>query len=340
MYQRLLHNFDMIQYLVKNASPVQLSWREEEAGWSLGDILGHLGKVEKMHACFNLPDPTCRRGGPVACGKPAGNGGPEIGLRAFTEYARYRRETLARLQHASPAQWRQRLASGEGTGPINLVDFIERVDAHDQLHIQQMERIVGRMPLNPLLARALQEIDEYHRRYQAHLAGAGSVLDIGVGPGLALRHIIRHNPHLACAGVDIRDLRLPGVEVPLQVYDGHTLPYAADQFDVSLLFYVLHHCQDPHRLLAEAARVTHHKLLLIEEFSQPGIDPVSLDLTERQSHRALGMPSDLPYQLFDKAELAAMLQASRLKLVEHYPLPSQTSRPVVKYLYVLAKEPE
>ena len=340
MYQRLVRNFDMIQYLVKNASPVQVSWREEESGWSLGDILGHLGKVEELHACFNLPDTGCSREGQTGCGKPPGSGGPDIGLRAFTAYARCRRETLARLQYASPAQWQQRLALDEQARPISLVDFIEKVDAHDQLHIQQMEQIFKRMPLNPLLVRALREIDEYHRRYKTHLTGAVSVLDIGVGPGLALRHVIRHNPHLTCAGIDIRDLRLPGVEVPLQVYDGHTLPFAADQFDVSLLFYVLHHCCDPDRLLAEAVRVTRQKLLLIEEFSQPGIDPVSLDLTDRQSHRALGIPSDLPYQLFDKAALAGMLQAHHLQLIEHYPLPSQTSRPVVKYLYVLAKEPE
>lgn len=340
MYQRLFHNFDMIQYLVKNASPVQLSWREEESGWSLGDILGHLGKVEKMHACFNLPEIRCGQVGAASCGKPAGDSSPETGLWAFTEYTRYRRETVARLQHASPAQWRQPRASNERVGSISLTDFIERVDAHDQFHIQQMEQIMGRMPLNPLLARARREIDEYHRRYQVHLAGAVSMLDIGVGPGLALQHIIRHNPHLACAGIDIRDLRLPGVEVPLQVYDGHTLPFPADQFDVSLLFYVLHHCQDPYRLLAEAVRITRQKLLLIEEFSRPGVDPVSLDLTERQSHRALGIPSDLPYRLFDRSELAVMLQAHRLKLIDQYPLPSQTSRPVVKVLYVLAKEGE
>ena len=38
---------------------------------------------------------------------------------------------------------------------------------------------------------------------------ATSVLDIGVGPGLALRYVMLQNPHLSFAGVDVRDLRLP-----------------------------------------------------------------------------------------------------------------------------------
>jgi ubiquinone/menaquinone biosynthesis C-methylase UbiE len=137
------------------------------------------------------------------------------------------------------------------------------------------------------------------------------------------------------AGVDVRDLRLLNVDVPLRVYDGHTLPFTTNQFDVSLLFYVLHHCQDPHRLLHEAVRVTRQKIIIIEEFDRPGADTTSLDMTERQSHRALGIPPDLFYQLFDQPEFEEMLQAHNLIQLEQQLLPSKTTRPVRKYLYVL-----
>jgi SAM-dependent methyltransferase len=192
------------------------------------------------------------------------------------------------------------------------------------------------MPLNPLLARAIYEVSDYHRRYQPHLAQATSLLDIGVGPGLALQHVIQQNPHLTCAGVDVRDMRLPDVEIPLQVYDGHTLPFTKNQFDISLLLYVLHHCQDPLRLLDETIRVTRQKIILIEEFDLPGADEISLDLTERQSHRALGIPPDLPYQLFDRPEFESMLQGRNLIELAQQTLPSETTRPVQKYLYVMA----
>jgi SAM-dependent methyltransferase len=338
MYQILQRNFDMIQYLVTNASHTQLCWRESESGWSLGEIVGHLCAVEQRHARLNLPETICTR--QVHPPKTGANGKGEqpASFQAFTAYARYRRETIVRLQHAPPAQWQQPVATDPQVGAITLAEFVEKVDSHDRLHIEQMEHVVQRMPLNPLLARALQEIEEYHRRYQRYLTGAASGLDIGVGPGLALQHIMSQNPQLAFAGVDIRDLRLPGIEVPLLVYEGHTLPFQDSEFDVVLLFYVLHHCCSPARLLSEAVRVARQKLIIIEEFCYPAADEISLDMTERQSHRALGIPPDLPYQLFNKAELAAMLQAHHLWEIEHQSLPSQTTRPVRKYLYVLAKE--
>jgi ubiquinone/menaquinone biosynthesis C-methylase UbiE len=119
------------------------------------------------------------------------------------------------------------------------------------------------------------------------------------------------------------------------VYDGHTLPFSENQFDISLLFYVLHHCQNWNQVLDEAVRVTRRNLIIIEEFSLPDADETSLDLTERQNHQALGIPTDLPYQVFDQTEFEAMLQARNLIMLEQQPLPSETARPVQKYLYVV-----
>jgi ubiquinone/menaquinone biosynthesis C-methylase UbiE len=137
------------------------------------------------------------------------------------------------------------------------------------------------------------------------------------------------------AGIDIRDLRLPNVNVPLQIYNGRSIPFADDYFDVSLVFYVLHHCEDPEQVLREAIRVTRGKIIIIEEFDRPHADETSLDLTERQSHRALGIPSDLYYQLFDQSEFEQVLQTHNLVQLDRQLLPSKTTRPVDKYLYVM-----
>ncbi|MBN1220159.1 MAG: methyltransferase domain-containing protein [Anaerolineae bacterium] len=326
MDQRLRRNFEVIQYLVKNASPEQLGWRKDEDCQSLAQVLGQLRDVEKWHAQVGMA------GGDISGSPPEqvayANGDP------FAAYARYRRQTTAWLQNISPTEW-QRMVSHHLFGEVTLKQLVDCINETDCAYIRQIENIIHRMPLNPLVERALHEISEYHRHYQPYLRQAASLLDIGVGPGLALQHVMQQNPHLACVGIDLRDLRLPGVKVPLQVYEGHTLPFAAGQFDVTLMFYVLHHCRHPYRLIEEAVRVTRQTIIVIEEFHRPGADPASLDLTERQSHRALGIPPDLPYHLFDRPELERMLRECNLIELACEVLPSQTTRPVEKYLYVM-----
>lgn len=344
MYKKLQHNFDVIQYLIKDVSPEQLGWRENEASLSLGEILDHLRDVERWHVAARMPEVEAGYGVLSSANETNEPVSEKRNLladyaRTFEQYACHRRQTIERLKHVGP-DLRQQQVAHHLFGHVTLPELVARIDAYDQSYIDQIEKIIHNMPLNPLLARAVYEIDHYYKRYRPYLNQATSVLDIGVGTGLALRYLMLQNPHITFAGVDVRDLRLPGVKVPLRIYDGHTLPYDDDQFDVSLLFYVLHHCQNADRVLAEATRITRRRLIIIEEFDRPEADETSLDLTERQSHRALGLPADLPYQLFDKPEFEAMLKRYRLAELEQQLLPSRTTRPVQKYLYLLERGAE
>lgn len=332
MYRKLQHNFDIIQFLIKDISTEQLTWRETNRARSLGEIITHLTRLEQLH--YHCLQQTCHKLPALEPATGAFWDSPVSNVDCpptFETYARCRCRTLTLLETlANPSVQNQSLC----LEPVDLTELVAKIDAHDQSHIRQIEAIIHAMPLNPLLSRAIYEIDEYHRRYQPHLSQARSLLDIGVGTGLALRHVMRHNPQLTFTGVDIRDLRLPDVDVPLQLYDGETLPFADSRFDVSLLFYVLHHCQKPVRVLEEAVRVTRRKLILIEEFDRPGADQTSLDITEKYGHWAIGLPVDLPYQLFTQCDFEAMLDAHRLICLDRQPLPSKTSRPVQKFLYV------
>lgn len=334
--RRLQRNFDVIQYLVRDASAEQLVWRKNEDSQSLREVLCRLRDVEKWHAWVRMPCLDRHH----LLSSSGDRFTEEItsvnanGEDPFKAYARYRQKTVALLRRVPPAD-SQCIAKHELFGDVTVAELVKRIYETDRAYIRQIEDIIYNMPLNPLFARALAEINEYHQRYQPHLTPTTSLLDIGVGSGLALHHVMQQNPHLACAGVDIHDLRLPDVEVPLQVYDGYTLPFVADRFDVSLIFYVMHHCDNPHRLLEEAVRVSRQKLIIIEEFHQAGADPTSLDLTERQSHRALGIPANMPYRLLAKSEFDRLLRRHNLIAVEQQRLFSKTTRPVQKYLYVL-----
>ena len=322
MYQQLQRNFDVIQYLVKNASSEQLTWRKDHDSWSLADVLSHLRDVERWNASVHLADVNGYDFSPHQ-NMVQGN--------VFDAYAQYRKQTMTLLQQ----EHCQCTTVHRLFGKLPLDQLVQVIDEYDQIHIHQLERVIREMPRNPLLTRALNEIREYHNLYQIHLTEATSLLDIGIGSGLALQHVIRQNPQLSAVGIDIRDLRLPNINVPLRIYNGRSIPFPDDNFDVSLIFYVLHHCEDSEQVLREAIRVTRGKLIIIEEFDRPDADEASLDMTERQSHRALGIPPDLPYHLFDQLEFEQMLQLHNLVQLERQLLPSKTTRPVEKYLYVM-----
>ena len=48
------------------------------------------------------------------------------------------------------------------------------------------------------------------------------------------------------------------------IYDGHRMPFKDDQFDTSLILFVLHHTYDPTELLIEAKRVS-KKIIVFED---------------------------------------------------------------------------
>ncbi|HYH59566.1 MAG TPA: class I SAM-dependent methyltransferase [Thermoleophilaceae bacterium] len=86
------------------------------------------------------------------------------------------------------------------------------------------------------------------------------VLEIGCGDGAILAEIHSRRPGWELAGVEIAEgatalsrARNPGADV--RRYDGASLPWDDDAFDLALLSHVLEHVPEPAALLREAARV-------------------------------------------------------------------------------------
>ena len=87
------------------------------------------------------------------------------------------------------------------------------------------------------------------------------VLDLGAGEGYVGEHVAQE----LGADVQLADvLDLNRTSLPHVRYDGQTLPFEDDAFDVTLLYFVLHHTQDPERVLAEALRVTRQRVIVAE----------------------------------------------------------------------------
>ncbi|MEX2642693.1 MAG: class I SAM-dependent methyltransferase [Acetobacterales bacterium] len=88
------------------------------------------------------------------------------------------------------------------------------------------------------------------------------MLEIGVGAGTD--HLQWARAGCECHGVDLTEaaiettrarLRLYGLESDLQRHDAETLPFPDDHFDLVYSWGVIHHSEDPDRIVAEVRRV-------------------------------------------------------------------------------------
>lgn len=86
------------------------------------------------------------------------------------------------------------------------------------------------------------------------------VLDVGCGDGLLADRIIKARPDVTVTGVDVllRQQRF----IPVRSFDGVSLPFKDDSFDVVMFIDVLHHTEDAEHLLREALRVSRKTFII------------------------------------------------------------------------------
>lgn len=97
---------------------------------------------------------------------------------------------------------------------------------------------------------------------QPHLSGASSVLDLGAG-SCKVAKVMTVKHRLLVVPVDIVNHNV--TDLHLTLYDGRTLPFDDNTFDVTVLVFVLHHATNPVSLLREAIRVSRSKVIILED---------------------------------------------------------------------------
>ncbi len=87
------------------------------------------------------------------------------------------------------------------------------------------------------------------------------ILDIGPASCTVTEALIDQG--LRVFPLDVENFSIVDTVLPT-LYDGDKMPFKNDQFDTSLILFVLHHTPDPAKVLAEAKRVS-KKIIILED---------------------------------------------------------------------------
>ncbi len=141
-----------------------------------------------------------------------------------------------------------------------------------------------------------------------------TLLDVGAGSGEMAIAVGRLRDNLVVEGVDV--FIRPNVQIPVKAYDGYTLPFENNAFDVVMLIDVLHHCDDPEIVLKECKRVSRHYILIKDHIADSHYDTLILRLMDWIGNRAHGV--QLPFKYFSTAAWEALFSALGLKKSRSY----------------------
>lgn len=150
------------------------------------------------------------------------------------------------------------------------------------------------------------------------------VLDVGSGDGQLARLVSDKRPDISIQGIDASVRQ--GTAIPVEKFDGTSIPYSDGSFDVVMFLDVLHHTNDPMVLLSEAVRVARQVILIKDHLLQGALAYSTLQFMDWVGNARHNVA--LPYNYwtpaqwraaFDKLGFAVTSWESNLKL---YPFPA------------------
>ena len=100
------------------------------------------------------------------------------------------------------------------------------------------------------------------------LPDRGRILDVGCGDGLLSSLLQQNKPNTSVTGIDV--MVRPGTHIPVEQFDGLSIPFANASFEAVIFVDVLHHTDAPMILLREAARVA-RDAVIIKDHTKNGI---------------------------------------------------------------------
>ncbi|GAB5521166.1 MAG: hypothetical protein RhofKO_34170 [Rhodothermales bacterium] len=153
------------------------------------------------------------------------------------------------------------------------------------------------------------------QRYSHFIRAGHTVLDIGAGEGFVGEQLYA----ISGAAVTLTDVEPTNrTALPFTQATAESLPFADASYDVAYLYFVLHHAQDPERLIHEALRVTKHRLIVAESVFTTEQEYRRLEWLDKRVNRLRGgwmMPQEEQLTFQKTAAWLQMIEAAGADLV-------------------------
>lgn len=161
---------------------------------------------------------------------------------------------------------------------------------HDRAVFQRRVRV-----LSDLLVQELNE--------------PGTVLDLGCGDGSIARAVMDRRPDLGFRGIDV--LVRPRTLIPVELFDGNTIPAPDGSYDWVTIVDVLHHTDDPGHLVSEAARVARKGVVIKDHLREGPGAYATLRFMDWVGNK--GHDVRLPYNYLSRQEWNGIMACAGLK---------------------------
>jgi len=124
-------------------------------------------------------------------------------------------------------------------------------------------KTIYRIPLFRKVTSPVLEkwIEKKSNQFIDFIPKTSKVLDLGSGNCLVANHLMAKGYNII--PIDIKDLSIIKKIRPI-IYNGRNIPFEANTYDCVLLLTVLHHTDDPEKLLSESKRVS-KDIIIIED---------------------------------------------------------------------------
>ncbi len=169
------------------------------------------------------------------------------------------------------------------------------------------------------------------------------VLDVGCGDGQLASILSNKRPDIHIRGIDV--LVREQTAIPVEPFDGQTIPAQDDAFDAVVFVDVLHHTDDPQPLLAEAKRVSKQQILLKDHYRNGIAAQQTLAFMDNVGNKRHGVEIPCNYlsrsewdELFDALELT--VNACREKLGLYPPPLSWAFERGLHFIAALSSKPQ
>jgi len=141
--------------------------------------------------------------------------------------------------------------------------------------------------------------------------GVATLLDVGCGDGTLARALRERRPAIDVVGVEIR--ARPHTAIPVTEFDGRRIPFPDGAFDAVMLVDVLHHAEDPHLLIAEAARVAARAVIIKDHLADAWLSHARLRMMDWVGNVGHGVP--LRYEYWSRREWRDAFRSAGLREV-------------------------